>query len=133
MVFGVFDGLHPGHRAFLRQAKRYGRELIAVVARNSAVRKLKNKKPKQNERVRLRAIRKMKGVSRAVLGDQKQGGYGVIRKYKPDVICLGYDQQRLGKDLWQQMRLGRIPRIQLVRLKSFRPEKFHTSKINVTV
>jgi len=25
MVFGVFDRLHSGHRAFLRQAKKHGK------------------------------------------------------------------------------------------------------------
>jgi len=32
MVFGVFDGLHEGHKSFLRQARKYGGELRAVVA-----------------------------------------------------------------------------------------------------
>lgn len=35
MVFGVFDGLHPGHRAFLRQARKKGDKLIVVVARDN--------------------------------------------------------------------------------------------------
>ena len=37
IVFGVFDRLHSGHRAFLGQAKRHGKEVIAVLARDSAV------------------------------------------------------------------------------------------------
>jgi len=31
MCFGAFDGLHPGHLDFFRQAKRYGDFLIVSV------------------------------------------------------------------------------------------------------
>lgn len=130
MVFGVFDGLHPGHRYFLRQAKRYSRKLIVAIARDSAVKKLKSKKPKENERDRLASVRKIREVSRAVLGDTQQGSYAVIKKYKPDIICLGYDQKRLGKDLKMRMRQGLVPKIRSVQLKAYQARRFKSSKIN---
>ncbi|KKU04736.1 MAG: FAD synthase [Parcubacteria group bacterium GW2011_GWA2_45_30] len=127
IVFGVFDRLHPGHRAFLGQAKRHGKEVIAVVARDSAVKQLKNRKPTQNEKIRMRNVRRVPGVFCAVLGDHKEGEYGVIKKYKPDVICLGYDQQALENDLKKCMRQKKILRIRLVRLRAFMPKKYHSS------
>lgn len=127
MVFGVFDRFHPGHRSFLSQAKRCGQELIAVVARDSAVRRLKNKKPVQGEKIRMRNVRRPKEVSRAVVGDRKEGEYGVIKKYKPDIICLGYDQKWLGSDLRKRMREGKIRKMRLIRLRAFMPKKYHSS------
>lgn len=131
MVFGVFDGFHPGHRAFLKQAERYGKKLIVVVARNSAVRKLKKKEPILKEKKRLVTVRKIKEVTRVILGDRKQSSYAVIKKYKPDVVCLGYDQRWLEKDLRDKMRLGKIPRILFIRLKPYQADKFHSSFIKL--
>ena len=37
LVFGTFDGLHEGHKDFLRQAKQYGDHLTVVVGRDSTV------------------------------------------------------------------------------------------------
>lgn len=127
MVFGVFDRLHPGHRAFLREAKSYGKGLIVVVARDSAVWKLKKKNPHENEKKRLAALQKIKGVSDAVIGDQKQGSYGVIKKYRPDIICLGYDQHWLEKDLRKKIVKKSLPTVKLIQLTAHRPNRFHTS------
>lgn len=127
MVFGVFDGIHAGHRAFLRQARKFGRELIVVVARDSAVLKLKHKLPLNRERRRLQIVRKIKGVSRAMFGDRKQGSYMVIKKYRPHLICLGYDQKMLGRDLRSKMRCGLIPSIPLRYLNPYQPVKLHSS------
>lgn len=129
MVFGVFDRLHPGHLSFLKQAKKYGEELIVALARDSVVRELKNKTPSQNERERMAVLRKIPDVNKVVLGDKKQGSYGVIKKYKPDMICLGYDQNRLAKNLRERMRSALFPSTHLVRLKAYYSRKFHTSKL----
>lgn len=122
MVFGVFDGLHEGHRAFLRAAKKRGGELIVVVARDSAARLLKKKTPRFDENARARAIRASGLADRVVLGDQKQGTYRVIAHWKPDIICLGYDQQALAENVKNKIR-----GIRLVRLMAHKPEKFKTS------
>lgn len=127
MVFGVFDRLHPGHLSFLKQAKKYGGKLIVVVARDNAVRELKNKDPGQNEKKRMAALRKTAGVSKVVLGDKKRGSYGVIRKYKPDIICLGYDQKWLGEDLRVKITVDRLPKIGLIKLIAYRSKKFHSA------
>lgn len=127
MVFGVFDRLHPGHLSFLKQAKKYGEKLIVVVARDSAVFKLKNKSPNQNEKARLQNLRKLSFVTSIVLGDNKQGTYDVMKKHKPEIICLGYDQGRLLRDMRDKIKLGKIPQLKLIKLKSYHPRKFHSS------
>ena len=130
IVFGVFDGLHKGHLSFLRQAKKYGDFLIVVVARDSAVLKLKNKKPLFNERERLKALGELKEVDSILLGDRVQGTYNIIKKIKPAVICLGHDQSLLGKDLRKKINGGLLPDVRLVKLKSHYHAKFSSSIIN---
>lgn len=133
MVFGVFDGLHPGHLFFLRQAKKYGRELVVVVARDSAVFKLKKKWPHYEERRRLQEIKRIKAIKRAVLGDRTQGVYRVVRKFKPDVICFGYDQRDFEKDLKRRMRQNFFHPFRVVRLKSHHPKIFHSSRLRAKI
>ncbi|MFY9463295.1 MAG: adenylyltransferase/cytidyltransferase family protein [Candidatus Sungiibacteriota bacterium] len=136
MVFGVFDGLHEGHRYFLAMAREQGDELIAVVARDEVVRVLKNKTPRHSEEERRRAVAQLlrlslnseakpqlTDASRAVLGDRVLGAYDVIKKYKPDVICLGYDQHALAEDLEKKMQTGVVPVI-LIRRIAAHKKKF---------
>ena len=127
MVFGVFDRLHPGHVSFLKQAAAHGEELIVVVARDASVRELKNKTPHHNEAERMQAVRKIFGVSIAILGDEKLGSYAVIQTHKPNVICLGYDQHGLAEDIQKQMQKGELATISLVKLVAHEPQVFHTS------
>lgn len=127
MVFGVFDGLHAGHRDFLRQAAECGDELIAVVARDEMVQALKGKTPRRTEEGRRRAVARLTTVSRAVLGDSDSGAYGVIKKHEPDIICLGYDQQALAEDLARAMQSRVIPPIPILRLAAHEPERMHTA------
>lgn len=128
VVFGVFDLLHPGHVSFLKQARKKGNELIVVVARDAAVKKLKKKEPHYSERERVAHIRKEfpRGV-RVVLGDKRMGAYGAIKRYQPDVICVGYDQRALKADLQQRMQDGLLPRMRIVRLRPHKPRTFHTA------
>ena len=127
MVFGVFDGLHAGHRFFLRAASRRCGKLIVVIARDISVQNLKHRKPRYIHHKRLHEVSRLLYVWRAVLGDRKQGTYAVLRRHKPDIICLGYDQKALTRDLKAKMCAGSIPRIELVTLKPFHPQRYHTS------
>ena len=46
MVFGTFDGLHPGHLSYFKQARKYGDYLIAIVALDENVLQFKGHRPK---------------------------------------------------------------------------------------
>lgn len=131
MVFGVFDHLHAGHLYLLYHAKRKGDELIAIIARDKAVKKLKGAAPAWNEAKRRRAILATGLADRAILGDREEGSYGVIKRHKPDIICLGYDQTRLKNDLSKKMSApgagNRLPRITLYTLRPYKADVFHTS------
>jgi FAD synthetase len=86
---GTFDILHPGHIAFLEEAKKLGDELIVIVAREKNV---KHKpKPVIPEEQRRRVVESLKPVDKAILGD-KEDIFKPVMELKPDVIALGYDQ-----------------------------------------
>ncbi len=126
MVFGVFDLFHKGHFSFLAQANKHG-NVVAVVARDKTVLYIKKKKPRHNERMRLVRVMRVPGVSRAVLGDTIQGAYSVIKKIKPQIICIGYDQHSLYNDLRTRIKSRTLPKMKIIRLKAHYPKKFKTS------
>lgn len=92
MCFGTFDGLHAGHEDYFRQAKEYGDELFVVVSRDETVVDLKGQLPLNNEDDRLRVVASHPNVDDARLGylDDK---YKIIDEIRPDIICLGHDQE----------------------------------------
>src|SRR4030043_684882 len=92
MVFGTFDIFHEGHKNFLRQAKKYGDYLIVVVARDKTVARYKRQETRNKERFRLRKIKNSKLAEKVILGNSGDK-YQVIKKHRPDIICLGYDQK----------------------------------------
>ena len=132
VVFGTFDLLHEGHLDFLRQAGKFGVELMVAVPSDRVVEMLKNKKPAWDEKRRLAAVASLVGVTKAVLGDDEPGTYSIIKKHRPGMICLGYDQDDLKKDLEEKMRQDILPKIPLITLKSHFPEKFKSSILRNT-
>jgi cytidyltransferase-like protein len=130
LVFGVFDLLHDGHRAFVAQALQHAPQLVVVVACDSMVQRLKHKIPYETQEERMKKIRALAGIADVVAGDDVLGAYTIFKKYYPDLICLGYDQRALGTDLAQKMHEGLIPTIPLLYLKAYKPELYHTSLLH---
>lgn len=126
MAFGTFDLLHPGHINFLNQAKKHG-QLVVVIARDKTVKRLKGKSPEQGEKQRLKAIKGLNLADIAVLGGLKDK-YAVIKKYRPDIICLGYDQIHFIAGLAGQIKTLNL-KCKIIRLKPFKPDKYKTSII----
>ncbi len=128
VVFGIFDGIHNGHRALFRQAQEHGDELIVIVGRNSASLEWKGKKPRYSQEERLQLVSREKGVARAILGDAKQSSYGILEKLHPDVVCVGYDQDALWEDL-QEWIAKKKKSMKIIRLTSYHPKTYHNSKL----
>jgi len=95
------------------------------------VQRLKNKLPHEHQAVRMRNVCLVEGVTDVLLGDEILGTYTALKKYLPDIICLGYDQKALADDLKQRMARGTIPMIPLIFLQAYQPEIFHTSLLNI--
>ncbi len=117
LVFGTFDILHPGHQWFLSNAAKHGDRLVAVVSRDEFVKTWKGTAPVKNEESRIKALISSNLVDEAVLADPEIRTYGVIHKIRPDIICLGHDQNALSEDLnsWLKHEEGEAPEIRVLR------------------
>jgi FAD synthetase len=127
MLFGTFDLLHLGHLALFRQARKQGDYLIAVVARDKTVLEVKHKNPQDKEKERVRKIKASGLVNKVVLGNLRDK-YSSIKKYRPNIIALGYDQRFLTDDLAEKLKEFKI-KAKIVRLKSYKPSIYKTSKL----
>ncbi|MBI2098731.1 MAG: adenylyltransferase/cytidyltransferase family protein [Candidatus Wildermuthbacteria bacterium] len=134
IIFGIFDGVHDGHRDLFRQARELGDELVVIVGRDEIAEKLKGKKPKYAEDERIRLVQREPLVDNAILGDRELSAYTMLEQCNPDVVCLGYDQDELEEDLrrWLALRLAQGKQdksIQIYRAKPYRESTFHSSLI----
>ena len=122
--FGTFDILHPGHLNYFEQAKRHGDYLIVVIARDKT-KKDQNKETLHLEQERLQQVQNLPIVDEAILGNIDDH-FKIIRDKKPDVICLGYDQQISEEKILQQLNEAGF-KTQVLRLNSFHPQKYKSS------
>lgn len=124
MAFGTFDILHPGHSYVLKEAKKLGDYLVVIIARDATVEKLKGKKSVFDEKTRLKNLKKLNIVDKVRLGSLGNK-YQVIIDEQPDIIALGYDQKFFVEGLKDIVGKN----VQIVRLKSFKPGIYKSSKI----
>ncbi|HEY5588120.1 MAG TPA: adenylyltransferase/cytidyltransferase family protein [Candidatus Paceibacterota bacterium] len=133
VIFGVFDGIHEGHLAFISEAKNQGNHLVAIVARDEIVKELKGKLPKHNEVERIKNLLEVSDIDLVLLGDPKTGTYNVLKEIKPDVVFLGYDQDLLQENLNQTIKNGSLPEIAIIRGEPYKPEIFHSSILKTSL
>lgn len=135
MVFGTFDFLHKGHLNFFKQARSLAKKpfLIVSIARDINVKKIKGKKPFNNEVKRRQFVLKSKLANRVVLGGLKKYLPHILKE-KPNLIALGYDQKAYIKVLRADIKKYNL-NINLTRLKAFKPKLYKSSilKNNLSV
>ncbi len=101
-VAGTFDGVHAGHLRLFEFAKRRGKALQrklkrkttvlhVIVGRDANVRKVKGKPALHTERERLKLVKSIRGVDKAMLGHPVDF-FESVRKVAPDLVVLGHDQ-----------------------------------------
>ena len=127
MVFGTFDIFHGGHKNMFEQARAHGDNLIVVIARDETVIKVKGKSPQNDEISRLAMIKQVSGADRVILGSLVDK-FKRIKQIKPDVICLGYDQQEFTENLKKKLLSDNL-KTKIIRLKAYKPEIYKTSKL----
>jgi len=127
MCAGTFDIIHPGHLYYLSEAKKYGDRLIVVVARDATSKTFKGSAPLHSEKERLEAVRMLKIVDESVLG--KQGDiFNIFEEIKPDVICLGYDQNVQKQQVEDELKKRGI-KADVVRISAYLPQIYKSSKL----
>ncbi len=125
IAFGTFDGFHPGHKFYLDSAASHG-DLTVVVARDATVLKVKGRPPQRNEDTRLADLQAA-GYN-ALLGSLTDK-YAVLSQIRPDVICLGYDQEAFVDKLSEACQ-ERGLEAKILRMEAFHPEKYKSSILN---
>lgn len=107
---GCFNKIHKGHLYFLKQAKSLGDYLIVVLAN-----------PKNNKKAyaiplskRTVNIKKLGIADRVVTGHPKNF-LNTVKKYRPNIIALGYDQ-KLSLDV---KKYAKSKKIKVRRIKKF--------------
>ncbi len=128
LVFGSFDGLHPGHESLLRQARNYGERVVAALAPDTVIERLKGHQPKYLFEERQDALLVSGLVDQIATSDKEEGVYRVLGRVHPDVVAFGYDQIELRENFLKFLeRTGK--QVKVVTLKAFEPDKYKSSKI----
>lgn len=123
VVFGVFDGLHNGHKYFLTEAAKHCEKIIVAVTASEAVLHLKGHLPRYEYGERVAAIRAFNPKLKVVQGDRTLGKWTAIKKYAPEIVLLGHDQRTIAEEL---IKL----RVRFIFLNSYHPEKHKSSIIH---
>lgn len=91
-VSGCFDPLHPGHVAFLRNARRYG-DVYVSIGSDKTIKELKNREPFLSEQERKTMLEELRSVENVMIGS----GSGLldftneVEKIKPDFFVVNED------------------------------------------
>lgn len=120
MVFGVFDGLHEGHKHFLAEAAQKCGELFVVVATDEVVEELKGHYPENMYERRVRALREFDPRLHILPSDDIMGSWEVLENVRPDIVFLGHDQEAIAEELRQR-------KMRFVFLEAHYPEQFKSS------
>ena len=121
LASGAFDLLHYGHVHYLTHAKKAGGEnakLVVVIARDKTIEKFKGHRPVIPEDERRALVESLKVVDEAILGYEDMDMLRIIEEVKPDVIALGYDEDRIEREL-RRLIAERNLNIKVVRVSKF--------------
>ena len=127
IIFGTFDYLHAGHENLFRQARKFGTNIIAVIAKDKTVRTIKGFYPDHNEKQRMQNLKNTQWAEKVVLGDAKDKTKA-IKTHKPDIIALGYDQFAFTYALPKLLIEFKL-NTKIIRLKPYRPSLYKSSII----
>lgn len=125
LVFGTFDGLHEGHRFLLREARKLGDCLIASVATDEVVREIKKRLPTYHLHDRLKMLTEGGLVDEALAGDAKLGNWSAVKKWKPDIVAVGYDQTKLEEKLREYIQQEGLP-LTVIKIDPHKPDRLHS-------
>jgi len=119
-IGGGFEIIHYGHVYTIGKAKELGDALIVSVARDSTIRKRKNREPLIGEEDRVRLLTSLRQVDAAILGVEGDI-YVTLEKVRPDVVALGYDQYHMEEEV-RSNASKRGMKVEVVRLDSPYPD-----------
>jgi len=130
MCFGTFDVLHKGHEYYLKEAKKLGDYLVVVIALDETVEEVKGSLPHHNQQARLKSLQNLKIADKVLLGNAGDK-LKVVETEKPDILCFGYDQKSFTEKAQEKLQQRNL-KVEIVRLKSFHPDKYKSSLIKAS-
>jgi cytidyltransferase-related domain len=116
-VAGTFEIIHPGHIAYLRHAWSLGR-VIAVVARDSTVRRIKGRDVIIPENQRLEVLSNIVYVHKARLG-YEDDMFRVVEEERPNIILLGPNQPFNDDAIRNELRKRGLDNVQVIRFNDY--------------
>ena len=119
-IGGGFEVIHYGHLYTIKKARGLGDALVVSVARDSTIRKRKNREPLVGEGDRARLLSALRYVDAAVLGVEGDI-YLTLERTGPDVVALGYDQYHMEEEIAREAA-QRGMKLKVVRLDSPYPD-----------
>lgn len=129
LTSGAFDIIHPGHIKMLWEAKKIGgrnSKLVVVLARDTTIKKRKNREPLFDEKSRLFIVSNLKPVDEAVLGYRKFSFEKIIKKIKPDIVVFGYDQTGLMREFMKFIKEKNL------NIRVYRARRYRLGRVNST-
>jgi len=129
LATGVFDLLHLGHLRFLEESKRKGgprSRLVVIVAADKTVFRRKGKAPVIPGGQRRELVAALRVVDRAILGREEIDLLADLKEVKPDIVCVGYDQDETRAAVTRLIRKQGLP-IRVIRIRRFGPIGFNSS------
>jgi len=125
LVGGVFNIIHPGHIYFLEQAKKLG-NVTVVLANDKRARKKGYFIP---AKYRKKVLDSIKYVDKVIVGNEDDM-FKIVKKVKPDIIALGFDQkidlEKLRKTIKEEKLKTKI--VKIPRFRNFSTEKIIKNK-----
>lgn len=129
LATGVFDLLHIGHVKFLQESKKRGgpgARLVVVVASDRTVIRRKRHGPILPEQQRRELVAALRFVDRAVLGSENLDMIGILKRVRPDIIAVGYDQGEIRRSLNRVLKEEGL-KIPVVQIPRFGPSRLNSS------
>ena len=104
--------------------------MVVVIARDAAVEREKGRRPRLTAAARVELVAGVRWVDRVIIGDPPKRYFSVIRRWKPDVIVVGYDQVCDIPAFQKTLSSLGLTETRVVRLKAYKGDRYHARKLN---
>lgn len=126
ITFGSFDILHEGHIYYLCEAKKYGTQLLTIIARDVSIENIKWRPPKHKEKERKNSL-KQEGICDIIELGSLNDPFVWFKKYNIDTVVLGYDQRWRFVEELESRQDVLYTNTKIIRIDAHKPEYFKSS------
>lgn len=122
LASGKFDLIHPGHLFYLKKSKELASNgnLNVVITNEKNIRNCLFSNIERKEMIENLGI-----ADYVVVGERKINYNKILKRFEPDIISLGHDQEPNGLQEALENYKGKI---EIKRIRSLKPEKYSSSR-----